>query len=1184
MLPRYNARGGANAGWKRSACLKALQILIATAIISMVLLYMYIFFGLDIKEAPENYRVAQQFDRAPGLNLEYNPSLSSKSSIPDRDSPMRHHPFTDSKYRIYNLPEKDPSERCRNTGICDGDHSCGPDGLGCVTDGSKRQKHVQEAARWTWMGYRKYAWGHDELNSARRTYMQDWFGVGLTIIDCLDTLLILKLDDEFLEARQWVANHLDMARKGVSTFETTIRILGGLSSAYYHSGGDELFLRKAVEFADLMLPVLNTTVGTAQSKANLDRKIEQLPESARAAARVEMENNLKYNRNPGSEGFRRAGATNLAEAGTLSLEFSTVSHLTGNPIYRDLSMTFWYNLYNLAETDGLYCTMFDADAFTCLGNKYSFGSSADSMYEYMLKQWVLTDRKDEVCVDHYKYAVGGMRKHLLTQIHAVDHPIQDHPPLWIVMDATANVAKSQLQPEEHFVLYKTPVLEHLTCFVPGMLTLGHLNGINTASDPENDDDDLMVAVRLMRACYDLYYRSPSGVAYDSAMFNAMYPSPPPVPPFPPRPPTVPPQPPRIPLYPTRPPWPPTIPQPVLGQQAMRGLLSHQETTGTDQLAQANQHQTGTDQQTTDHLTADQQATDHLTTDQPAQNTWHETPEPSSYHLSDPLETAAQTNGHEAPESSSFRLSSSHSSRLEVSSYVTTYGETPDQLEREKRQQEYTASREVPMFTEGESVNGSSQLLDAAESQYQPLPQSQSQSFPQLRSHQVEPTPSFSRRLRALASWLHTEGRQILRWCAKALQALHERAVEMLHWLACTTMQVLRSIHEWMSHMGAHGRASLKPHLNRLRLRNKQTVWRMLQLLRLLHADDGMIGDGAQQSVHYTVAQKTAMYKNLKTATGNVPPWPPAPPPLPPVPPTPPRPPPTPPPFPHPPPRPPSPPPPPPTDWDHLHFTFGIRSYEDFLRPEVVESLFYLWRATGDETYREWGWNMFRAFEMFCKLPTGGYSTMSNVRSFPPNTADKMESFWLAETLKYFYLLFSDDPNEIPLDEYVFNTEAHPLPVWGSKPDLEMREKREKYARARNEGNTFSTIDAYYLDKDRLAVTFVLNEPPNLLLGHQTTSDNMSHPRSKYGTTQDDPAWTDPTLALLISGRAHRVTLHNEHDFKRLAFSIRSDMRLEAVEAAMATHDSPAGPGPTNNERTPVSSGDHWHRPTSTRLA
>lgn len=59
---------------------------------------------------------------------------------------------------------------------------------------------------------------------------------------------------------------------------------------------------------------------------------------------------------------------------------------------------------------------------------------------------------------------------------------------------------------------------------------------------------------------------------------------------------------------------------------------------------------------------------------------------------------------------------------------------------------------------------------------------------------------------------------------------------------------------------------------------------------------------------------------------------------------------------------------------------------------------------------------------------------------PPITGDKMESFWIAETLKYFYLLFSDDPNEIPFDEFVFNTEAHPLAIWGTKTDVKLRQR------------------------------------------------------------------------------------------------------------------------------------------------
>ena len=65
-----------------------------------------------------------------------------------------------------------------------------------------------------------------------------------------------------------------------------------------------------------------------------------------------------------------------------------------------------------------------------------------------------------------------------------------------------------------------------------------------------------------------------------------------------------------------------------------------------------------------------------------------------------------------------------------------------------------------------------------------------------------------------------------------------------------------------------------------------------------------------------------------------------------------------------------------------------------------------------------------------QVPSGGYSSISNVQDpRHPQPRDKMESFFLGETLKYLYLLFSDDPDLLSLDTYVFNTEAHPLPIW-----------------------------------------------------------------------------------------------------------------------------------------------------------
>ena len=79
---------------------------------------------------------------------------------------------------------------------------------------------------------------------------------------------------------------------------------------------------------------------------------------------------------------------------------------------------------------------------------------------------------------------------------------------------------------------------------------------------------------------------------------------------------------------------------------------------------------------------------------------------------------------------------------------------------------------------------------------------------------------------------------------------------------------------------------------------------------------------------------------------------------------------------------------------------------NLLRPDTVESLFVLSRVTGNATYVEPGWQIFRAFEAFTKYEAGGYTNLRSVLHQPPERSDKMESFFVAETLKYLLLLFS----------------------------------------------------------------------------------------------------------------------------------------------------------------------------------
>ena len=89
------------------------------------------------------------------------------------------------------------------------------------------------------------------------------------------------------------------------------------------------------------------------------------------------------------------------------------------------------------------------------------------------------------------------------------------------------------------------------------------------------------------------------------------------------------------------------------------------------------------------------------------------------------------------------------------------------------------------------------------------------------------------------------------------------------------------------------------------------------------------------------------------------------------------------------------------------FKTGLNGRHSFLRPETVETLFILFQLTGDETYREWGWDIFQAIQKNCRT-SAGYGGLWDVTSFFQQPMDKMESFFLAETLKYLYLLFDPD--------------------------------------------------------------------------------------------------------------------------------------------------------------------------------
>uniref|UniRef100_A0A4E9E3D8 alpha-1,2-Mannosidase n=1 Tax=Gibberella zeae TaxID=5518 RepID=A0A4E9E3D8_GIBZA len=131
--------------------------------------------------------------------------------------------------------------------------------------------------------------------------------------------------------------------------------------------------------------------------------------------------------------------------------------------------------------------------------------------------------------------------------------------------------------------------------------------------------------------------------------------------------------------------------------------------------------------------------------------------------------------------------------------------------------------------------------------------------------------------------------------------------------------------------------------------------------------------------------------------------------------------------------------PPPPKWQSFYEKSGFfhTNPEYILRPETIESLYYAYRATGDKKWQDMAWEAFESLNKMSKVE-GGYTGLRSVmKSADDKTrefVDKMESFWLAETLKYLYLMFAEDLDvQVRSDgkmRWVLNTEAHPLLIRG----------------------------------------------------------------------------------------------------------------------------------------------------------
>ena len=243
----------------------------------------------------------------------------------------------------------------------------GLDGFAPMDERESAQMAAQVKAEFqhAWSGYRQYAWGHDEVKPISKG-VRDWYKTPLlmTPVDALDTMMLMGLDDEARDTRELIATRLDFDRDiYVKNFEITIRLLGGLLSAYEISH-DERLLKLAEDLGKRLLPVFSDKTGLSFVEVNL-------------------KTGMVHNRD-----------TNPAESGTLLLEFGTLSRLTGNPIYYDKAKRALQAIYERRSPIGLVGERLNTVTGRWTNRASHIGARIDSYYEYLWKCWLLFGDKD----------------------------------------------------------------------------------------------------------------------------------------------------------------------------------------------------------------------------------------------------------------------------------------------------------------------------------------------------------------------------------------------------------------------------------------------------------------------------------------------------------------------------------------------------------------------------------------------------------------------------------------------------------------------------------------------------------------------------------------------------------------------------------------------------------------------
>lgn len=127
----------------------------------------------------------------------------------------------------------------------------------------QRRNSIKDAFLHGWHGYKQYAFGSDELKPLSNQSHNPFGGLGATVIDSLSTMLVMELHDEVHHLLPWIEKVNVTINEPISVFETIIRCMGGLLSAYELSEHSEkvVFLNKAEEIGHALLPAFDTPFG-----------------------------------------------------------------------------------------------------------------------------------------------------------------------------------------------------------------------------------------------------------------------------------------------------------------------------------------------------------------------------------------------------------------------------------------------------------------------------------------------------------------------------------------------------------------------------------------------------------------------------------------------------------------------------------------------------------------------------------------------------------------------------------------------------------------------------------------------------------------------------------------------------------------------------------------------------------